>query len=585
MWLTIGAALLVVCGAGVPARAGVQDFSITSFTADYYLSRDSGRVSELKVTEKIVAQFPDFDQNHGILRAIPATYQKHGLEVTVTGVKNAHGNKWEYSSYNENDNLVLKIGDADKYVKGEQTYIIDYTLRGVIMDTADGQEFYWDVNGDQWQQPFQRVEATLHLPADIAKNLKAPSRCYTGGFGSQESQCDIYYSYDQGQGRIINVKTKLQRQLNPGETLSVEFGFTGGTFAPYTPSAREITRWVWAGMGIAGLPLVTLFVLLRNYMRTGRDPKGRGAIVPEYLPPKDVSVLGANAVLTEGFSTKAASATIIDLAVRHYLKIYETKEKGMLNGADYDIELIKSPNDLRPEEKQVVSMLFGAGAAVGGRVSLSSLKTSLATKVAKLDKDTEKRMTDAGYFAKAPSKARLPYFVVATIMTVAGFVLFVAYIPVAIGLLVSAAMLFIGAFAMPARTVKGVELREYLQGLQQYIKLAEAERLKVLQSPRGELTEKIDTGDKTQLIKLYERLLPYAMLFGLEKDWAKAMAPLYDEQRPDWYSGNHAFSAAWFAGSLSNFGTTAGTTFSPPSSSGSGGGAGGGGGGGGGGGW
>lgn len=584
VWLAL---LVAMFGSGTAHAGSLDDFSITSFTADYYLTRDQGRVPELKVTEKIVAQFPDFDQNHGILRAIPATYKNHGLEVQVTGVKNAAGNAWNYSSYNENSNLVLKIGDPDTFVRGEQTYIIDYTLRGVIMDTKDGQEFYWDVNGDQWRQPVQRVEATLHVPADIASNLQSPSRCYTGVFGSKESECDIYYSYDQGQGRVINVKTKLSRQLQPKETLSMELGFVGGTFAHYTPSSRQVTQWVLNGLAIISLPLLTLFVAFRNYLRTGRDPKGKGVIVPEYLPPKDVSVLAANTVLTESFSSKAASATIIDLAVRHYLKIYETQGKGVFKNADYDVELLKSPSDLKPEEQGVIDMLFGAAAAPGARVSLASLKTSLATKAQKLGKDVERRVTDAGYFAKLPSKAKSPYFLTAIAFMVLGFILFglgmwVTF--VAVGLLVSAAILGLGAFAMPARTAKGVELREYLLGLQEYIKLAEAERLKVLQSPRSNLTEKIDAGDKGQLVKLYERLLPYAMLFGLEEEWAKTMAPLY-EQQPDWYTGSTAFNAAWFAGSLSSFGTTAGTAFSPPSSSGSGGGAGGGGGGGGGGGW
>jgi len=105
-----------------------------------------------------------------------------------------------------------------------------------------------------------------------------------------------------------------------------------------------------------------------------------------------------------------------------------------------------------------------------------------------------------------------------------------------------------------------------------------------MQSPHGKLTEKIDTGDKKQLIKLYEKLLPYAMLFGVEKAWIKEFAGLYDAQ-PDWYSGSGAFNAGYFAGSLSSFSAASNAGFTAPSSSGGGGSAGGGGGGGGGGGW
>jgi uncharacterized membrane protein len=83
---------------------------------------------------------------------------------------------------------------------------------------------------------------------------------------------------------------------------------------------------------------------------------------------------------------------------------------------------------------------------------------------------------------------------------------------------------------------------------------------------------------------LYERLLPYAVIFGIEKGWAREMAPLY-QQPPDWYSGSGTFNAVYFASAMSGLSAASTASFSAPSSSGGGGFAGGGGGGGGGGGW
>jgi hypothetical protein len=141
---------------------------------------------------------------------------------------------------------------------------------------------------------------------------------------------------------------------------------------------------------------------------------------------------------------------------------------------------------------------------------------------------------------------------------------------------------------MPARSQKGVEMRDYLLGLREYIKLAEADRLKFLQSPEG-VKQYGKPDDPPARIKLFEKLLPYAMLFGLEKDWAKQFEGIYDEP-PSWYHGNMAsFSTGYLVGSLGDFSAATTTDFAPPASSGSsgfsGGGAGGGGGGGGGGGW
>ena len=63
--------------------ADTSDFIITDFQADYYLDRDSSGHSTLKTIEKITAQFPDYDQNHGIERAIVANYDGHTTKLNI----------------------------------------------------------------------------------------------------------------------------------------------------------------------------------------------------------------------------------------------------------------------------------------------------------------------------------------------------------------------------------------------------------------------------------------------------------------------------------------------------------------------
>jgi uncharacterized membrane protein YgcG len=149
---------------------------------------------------------------------------------------------------------------------------------------------------------------------------------------------------------------------------------------------------------------------------------------------------------------------------------------------------------------------------------------------------------------------------------------------------------FIVIAAWRPLTEKGVERRDYLKGLKMYMKLAEAERIRQLQSPDGAAKSGVDPSDPKQLVKLYEHLLPYAILFGIEKAWIKEFALLY-EQPPEWYVGNwSAFHGAAFAASITSFTAASNTAFSPSGSSSSsgisgGGSSGGGGGGGGGNGW
>lgn len=118
--------------------------------------------------------------------------------------------------------------------------------------------------------------------------------------------------------------------------------------------------------------------------------------------------------------------------------------------------------------------------------------------------------------------------------------------------------------------------------MKQYLELAEKDRSRVLQSVEG--AERIDIGDNRQVIKLYEKLLPFAVLWGVELSWLRELAvKLEPDESPDWYVGTGSFSPTMFASSLTAPSTSATAS---PRSSGSGGGSfsGGGGGGGGGGG-
>jgi uncharacterized membrane protein YgcG len=563
------------------AGASTQDFTVSSFIADYYLSRDAHQASQLTVKEKIVALFPQTDQNHGILRAIPTKYQNHPVDLAVQSITDETGRPWHYSSSDSGGNRVLKIGDASIYVHGQTTYNIAYTLQNVTQNLSDHDEFYWDVNGDQWEQPFNWVEARVHLSSDLAGIVQSQKRCLVGVAGSSSSDCIV--GPMQGGQDIVTTRT-----LGPRETLTFVLGFAKDTFAPYTVPLSRILLIVAAVLFLGLLPpLIALWIVIRNWRRYGRDPKGRGVIVPQYLPPKELSVLASNAILKEKFEPKAISAQIIDLAVRHCLKVYEVGEKRLFSNVEYELEFVGIPAPLRSEEQAVIDALFGASVKAGDRVALADLKYKLYAKAQTIGKSVNRQLAENGYFRRPPDKARQPYVIAGVVLLVSGAV----FVPFTFGLAAAGVVLLLGSLIMAARTPQGVEMRDYLYGLREYMKLAEAERIKVLQSPHGTLTEKIpvDPNNKVQLVKLYERLLPYAMLFGIEKDWAKELAPLYENQ-PDWYAGSGAFQAAAFAASIDSFSAATTASFTPPSdshSSGFGGGgfAGGGGGGGGGGGW
>jgi uncharacterized membrane protein YgcG len=131
-----------------------------------------------------------------------------------------------------------------------------------------------------------------------------------------------------------------------------------------------------------------------------------------------------------------------------------------------------------------------------------------------------------------------------------------------------------------ALSPKGSELVAYVRGLEMYIELAEKDRLEYLQSPTGASLKPSEVKGK-QILKLYEELLPWAILLGLQKEWAKVLNDLYSSDgSPVWIIG-----VSSFGDSFSNLDESLTASLGSSSSGGSsGGGSSGGGGGGGGGG-
>jgi hypothetical protein len=564
------------------AQASVQDFTIPTFDADYYLSRDAQHISHLRVHEHIVANFPETDQNHGILRALPSDYEGHSLNLHIQGVTDDAGIPEIYTTTSSNKNIILQIGVPGRFVHGLQNYDIDYTMDNVSTGGLSAPAHIWNANGNQWQQPFGQVTARLHLTSDLSATLSAPdTKCFTGPTGSSAQGCTITTQTRDNSDTVTTFTAT--RGLEPGETLTYQVEFASGTFVPYTRSTAELMNIILLIVIFYVLPfLLTLSIVVHRWIKYGRDPKGRGVIVPQYEPPKGLTVLGSSAILKESFNTKAVSAQIIDLAVRHYLKIYEVKSTHVLaaDSNTYELELISDPGNLNPNELAVLRMLFPEGSLIGAKVRIDSLKNLLFAQASVLGKNVNTQLVAAGYFRNDPSSIKAPYFIFGAILIFCSFFLSIY----SYGLFLPGVILLISARFMSARTQLGVDTHDYLLGLKVYMKLTEEDRIKLLQSPNGELTEKIPMLDNVTLVKLYERLLPYAMLFEMEQDWAKQFAGLYT-QSPDWYFGNSSFSAGYFAGSIANFSTASSASFSPPASSGGGGFAGGGGGGGGGGGW
>jgi len=582
------------------AGSGVDDFEFASFDAIYELSRDGGGRSQLHTVETLVAVFPEYDQNRGIRRALVTDYKGHSTSIDIVSVTDGNGVPRSYEVTGDGEFTMVTIAvPQGQYVHGEQTYVIEYTQSDVTStetDLADGvtrDEFYWDTNGTGWAQPFGEVSATVRVHADLVPALTGEVKCYYGYDGASD-QCTIE-SDDDGEF------SATVRDLFAYQNMTMVVGFTPGTFAG-APFWAYVPILPLIAFALVLFGLIAAIVVRFVYLR---DAPGRGIVVAQYQPPEGLSTLVAANIV--GKPKKGMAATIVDLAVQKNLRILE-HDQGW--SKVFGVQKLSSAG-LAPDEQRVMGALFSInpftmGGVLPGLKNLFSIggstpqpepdpagevrwltkgDTVLGQQVVALTKAVE-REVEAGGLRKKPSGRPMIIVVlafVAAMILLIGQAIFggeseISIITAVLGLN-AVPWIAIFAIGMIARrrplTTKGAELKEHLDGMREFIRVAEADRLQMLQSVSG--AERINTSDTTAIIKVYEKLLPYAVIFGLEKEWAQEIAKYYDTNPPDWYSGSTGFHVAAFSAGLASLSSSVSTSYSGSSGSSSSGGGGGGG--------
>jgi uncharacterized membrane protein YgcG len=578
----VGGLVAAVIGIGAaPARADVNDFEFESLDVEYQLDRAEDGTSTLTVVETFVALFPEYDQNRGMQRAIPDAYLGAPLHPELVSITDESGAE-RPSEVEEDNDFYIMTSRADDFVYGRQTYVFTYTLRNVtraFSDTA-ADEFYWDVNGTAWAQPFGRITARVVTPDDITAARTGEQSCYVGPQDSTQT-CPITSG-----GAAVEASAG---PVLPYETMTIAVGFEPGTFTAFD-SSYLASPWGWV-QGLAALLGLGGAVVLgvRTRRKTLRDEPGRPVIIAEYTPPRGIDALESAVLL--GLSTKAIPAEVLEQAVVGSIRIEEGAPK-MFGGTKLKAVLL-DPSRADGDGRMLLQGLFPQGIP-GEEFEFGRTDTRFSTAAQNILKAANQELATRGLRRPVPAGARAWPVIVAALAVVVVFISgFVALengvqplVPIVLIIgSVLVLLLVIGLIVHKPLTAAGAEARDHLAGLKQFIQWAEADRIRMLQSPQGAERVQVDTSDPRVMLKLYETLLPYAVVFGQEKEWARELAVLYDEgSSPTWYVGSAGFNAAAFSSGISNLSSSSASSSSTSGGSSGGGSAGGGGGGGGGGG-
>jgi uncharacterized membrane protein YgcG len=561
-----------------PAHADRGGYVIDRFHADLSIAKNS----DLLVEERIEVEFTE--PRHGIYRTIPVRYTdpkgyaysfRFELLDVTDDMGRPHGAKVSQSGRHAR----VRIGRPDETVRGVVVYVIRYRVRGALGHFPEHDEVYWNATGNEWGVPIRQASATVRLPETVPSH-SLDAAAFTGRFGGREQAAEITT-------RDGTVEFRATRELKALEGLTVAVAWPLGVVK--APGVVTKTARFFANNWVMLVPFAALAFLWRRYRRSGRDPDAAAPVMVRYEPPEGMTPAEIGALVDERVDVRDLTATIVDLAVRGHLVIRtEEDEKffGLIKSEETVFERTgTSSDDLAPHEREVVAGLFEKK----DRVKVSELRQKFYVHIPGIKRTVHERLVGSGHFASSPAAVRRKWTVIGIALGAVTFAIGMWWaqnrggvlpnaLVVPIGAAVATAALFLGfAPAMPRRTAKGVRMRSWALGFEEFVDRVEKDRLERL-DPRT----------------VFESLLPYAMALGVSGRWAEQFEGIYDDAQPSWYVGTHpgrAFSVRGFESSLDTAMTRAGESLAAsPRSSGSsgvggGGFSGGGGGGGGGGSW
>jgi uncharacterized membrane protein YgcG len=558
---------LVALAACCLATAAQADERILSYHSDIAIASDAS----MMVEETIRVRAEGNEIRRGIFRDFPTDYRdRYGnrfivdFEVVMV-TRNDEPEPWHAERLS--NGVRVYVGSADARVPvGIHTYRIHYRTNRQIGFFEDHDELYWNATGHGWGFPIDAASATVVLPGVVPRDMLSMEG-YTGAYGSQAR--DVATELGDSGGTISTTKPLRSR-----EGLTLVMSWPKGIVAQPTAMQRfgyllQDNRGLLFALTALLLVGIYLYVVWSRY---GKDPEP-GVIYPRYEPPNGYSPASARYIAKMGYSGKALSAAVINLAVKGHLVIEEADD-------DYVLRKTESREGLAPGESVLLKNLF----AESTTIELDNKNHKIISKARSAHKSALKKDYHAIYFRKNSGLLVLP--ILGCVLTIILITTQDAWTPLAVLSMVTAGVLIaVFSWLLKAPTPRGRLLMDELEGFRMYLEVAEKEDLNRLEGP--ELTP-----------GLFERFLPYAVALGVEQAWAerftKIFARLADQNgqdyRPIWYQGHfHHSDMGGFANSMSSSFSSAisSAASAPGSASGSGGGgfSGGGGGGGGGGGW
>ncbi len=527
-----------------------EAFTITHYHVNLKINKNAS----LDITENLDVHFNE--SRHGIIRSIQYEYpmkklpagieqadrQMHAKGYTRIFIENIKVPGHNFSSSKSGDYENIKIGSADKYVNGDQHYVIKYTILNAINFFKNHSEFYFNVIGNQWNTTIDSADFEIELPQPL------PDTPYyfvaTGVFGSKENNTVTHWQSN----KILDGHTT--QKLNPYEGLTVGISFPKGFLIKQNYTLRGIW-WLF-------LPVFVFIGMYFVWKKWGKDEEV--TIQTEYYPPENVSPSVSGYIIDNKLDRRDLTALVPYWGAGGYLRVNEIEKSsllGIIKTKDYEfLKLKELPENVPQFEKTLFNGIF----ETGEKVKLSDLKNVLYTTMNKAKSQLESEIRKEDYYVMYSRSMGCIFPFLGILVTAIGFFALVAdwqeKLWLGVSLIACGIILVSFGVFMTKKTKKGTLLYQKLLGFKEFIKSVEKDRLQEFLK---------------QDENYFDKVLPYAIVFDMADKWKDKLKGL-DVPPPKWYSGNYAganFNTLMFMNSLDHsMNQMTQSFYSSPSSSG-----------------
>ena len=331
------------------------------------------------------------------------------------------------------------------------------------------------------------------------------------------------------------------------------------------------------------IPTIILFLFfLHHYARQYGSGDNISSISPQYYPPEGLSLLQSGLIYDKFADKRDFSAAVLELAQEGYVEFFDKEE----NSTPYVKNTHKDTSHLNEEQKYLLDTVLFSDSDIHMLEKESYTIERISEHLDIVNDMLYHWCVTDGYMHRDPSKLRYNYFsktipVMLLLVLFSGYVSYEIYgFEEAIKLFMGAIFLFLGLLITVAAFMKKTYIPVFIGTvwitftLWALFQTTKAD-INIIYTPvmvfpvltvsiwyffrkigpytqKGldtyrhllgykEFIEKVDKDKIAYFLKqdpfFLDKILPYAVLFGLSKHWLNFYSIL-DEDQPKWYHGN-----------------------------------------------